>query len=264
MQFQRLELDQTGKNPELIHFLEAHSNPFDDLSVWASALSGPPKQVWAALEHGAIAAIASLCGISEVDKRVFWSVKGNTHEAERLLIEHLVGVCVLEAGVTVCPEHLVPLYERFGAIAYRKSVRHLGLPISSWTLAAAEVYRPSVEELSAFYAKWQNKNWHEGQYLRGPHVGVRHAGELIAAGGTQATFPGVLHIGNAFVDPEYRGRGVLKRAIAGLFNIIAHEHPGAMVSAYVGDEAAFTVPTYEKMGLTVRHTLTELEWTAHA
>lgn len=262
--FHRLDLDSCGLSPSLSRFLERHTSPFADLSVWAAALSGPPKQVWAAFEQGEIVALASLCGISDVDNRVFWSVKGVSPDVERELIEHLVASGSLQQGVTVCPAHLVTQYERLGRIAYRKPVRHLGMPIANWSPAPVEVHRPAIEELDAFYKNWHNKNWHEGQFLRGPHIGIRRNSELVAAFGTQAAFPGVIHVGNAFVDPQHRGQGLLKLALAGLFNVIAEDHPEAMVSLYVGEEAAFTVPVYERLGLTTRHMLTELEWAVDA
>lgn len=261
-----LQLDTTTERSLIEEFLAKHSDPFADLSVWASARSGPPMAVWVAMREGDIVALSSLCEISATDHRVFWSIKGRSRDAEYALIKHLVTTRLLQRGVSVCPEHLAARYRNLGTIIYQKSVHHMGLRLAQGTRHAGqeEVIRPTLEELDAFYTRWRNTNWHEGQYLRGPYVGIRRDGALVAAFGTQAVFPGVIHIGNAFVDPAFRGQGLFNKCLAGILAVIAREAPGSMVSLYVGEEASFTLGAYERFGFTVRHRLTELEWNAYA
>lgn len=260
------ELDTNTERPLIEEFLAKHSDPFADLSVWAAARSGPPMSAWVATREREIVALSSLCEISATDNRVFWSVKGRTKDAEHALIKHLVSTGTLQRGVTVCPAHLTALYQNLGVIVYQKTVNHMGMQLTHGPRLAVneDVIRPTLEELGAFYVKWHNTNWHEGQYFRGPYVAIRQEGALVAAFGTQAVFQGVVHIGNAFVDPAYRGQGLFKKCLAGMLAAIAQEAPGAKVSLYVGEEAAFTREVYERFGFSLRHRLTELEWNAHA
>jgi ribosomal protein S18 acetylase RimI-like enzyme len=246
--------------PLVERFLHDHTDPVDDLLLWADVASGLGRlsRVWLATDGRAACGLAFAFPLWPSLPAI--GLKGNSSAIERAMLEALAALGAMTRGFVIAESDQLPLFEATGTLSDRLVDLHMTLDAKAWRPADTRDVRPArLDELDAFYRAQGAPAWNPVQFETGPYVVISDGDRVVAAAGTQFAYPGLAQIGNVFTDPAHRGRGYAERATASVVDaLVARGYP--TISLFVAESNTGAQRIYERLGFRAHRRLVAFRW----
>lgn len=118
---------------------------------------------------------------------------------------------------------------------------------AGWNLE--QVGEEELDRLDAFYQQYYYHAWHRDSFFLGPIYWIRQDDEIIAVASCQSKYQEQIMIGNIFVRPEARGRGLGEAIVVQLIRDL--EAQGVRVGLFVDEINQRAIGLYRKLGFGV-------------